>query len=274
MIDLHSHTHYSDGSLSPEELLEEAAAARLDALAITDHDDFGGYDAAIRLPRPAGLDLLCGLELTTRAAGQTVHLLGYWLSGEPGERFREWIEECHQKRRDRNQRLVRRLQELGLDIELGEAEALGRRMTGRPHFARVMMQKGYATSYDDAFDRYLTEDGAAFVRHDAPPLEEGIERILASGGIPSLAHPVRVRNVVIADFLAAGAAAGLQAVEVFHSDHSGWLEAEYLKTARKLGLAVTGGSDFHGAVKPKVRLGSVRVENWVLQELRTRFAPG
>lgn len=274
MIDLHSHTHYSDGSCSPEDLLALAESCSLSALAITDHDDFGGYDHALQLPRSRALELVCGIEITTKAAGQTVHLLGYFLSGEPGAGFREWLVERHQQRRDRNQRLVYRLQEIGVRIELEEVEALGRRMTGRPHFARVLMTRGYAASYEDAFERYLGEEALAYVRHEAPPIEEAIRRVHAAGGFTSLAHPVRVRVPSTERFIEGLADAGLDAVEVYHSDHSPRLTESYARIAERLSLAVTGGSDFHGLVKPHVALGSVQVRDSVLAALHQRFKEG
>jgi len=271
VIDLHSHTYFSDGSSSPEELLALAGEVGLSALAITDHDDFGGYDYALRLEKPAGLELLCGIEVTTKAAGQSVHLLGYFLKGDPGLPFRAWLHERHLQRRDRNLRLVKRLQSLEVAIELEEVEAVGRRMTGRPHFARVLIQKGYASSYEEAFDRFLGEDGVAFVRHDAPPIEEAITRIREAGGFSSLAHPVRVRVPSVDRFVRGLVGTGLDAVEVQHSDHGAVVQAEYRQIADKYGLAVTGGSDFHGTVKPHVRLGGVKVERSVLEKLRERF---
>lgn len=274
MIDLHSHTYFSDGSSSPEELLALAGEVGLSALGITDHDDFTGYDHALLLPKPAGLELICGIEVTTRAAGQSVHLLGYFLNGEPGVAFRRWVHEGQLQRRDRNVRLVKKLQSLGFRIELEEVEAVGRRMTGRPHFARVLMQKGYARSYEEAFDRYLGEDGVAFVRHDGPPIEEAIEQINQAGGVSSLAHPVRVRVASVEKLIGGLADKGLRAVEVQHSDHSALVQTEYRQIADKYGLAVTGGSDFHGTVKPHVRLGGAKVEDWVLERLRERFGAG
>ncbi|HUQ94920.1 MAG TPA: PHP domain-containing protein [Bryobacteraceae bacterium] len=274
MIDLHSHTHYSDGSCSSEELLQLAAGAGLNALAVTDHDCFDGYERIITLPKPANMELVRGIEVTCREGSRTAHLLGYFLNGEPSAGFLQWMGDRHEQRRDRNRRLAARLREVGIPVELEEVEALGRSITGRPHFARVLINKGYARNIDEAFRGYLGEGGAAYVRHEAPPLAEGILRIREAGGLCSLAHPIRLGAAFGETFLATLTRQGLHALEVFHTDHSLEDRARYLMLARRYELRVTGGSDFHGAVKPGVRLGGAGVEDWVLEELRALIPGG
>jgi predicted metal-dependent phosphoesterase TrpH len=154
MIDLHSHTTASDGTYSPAELIDAALAARLDALAITDHDTFGGYEEALSYAQSAGLRLVCGIEMSTKLlqpSRKTVHLLGYFLNGGPASAFLDWIQGIQDSRRDRNRRLAARLQSMGIDIRIEEVDALGRNMAGRPHFARLMVQKGYCANPREAF---------------------------------------------------------------------------------------------------------------------------
>jgi predicted metal-dependent phosphoesterase TrpH len=256
LIDLHSHTNESDGSLSPSELIAEAARVGVRVLGITDHDTFAGYEQAVAPARDASIDLLCGIELSTKFAGQSVHLLGYFPEAGGGlAEFREWIRDLQAARRDRNIRLVARLRELGFDITLEEAEARGRGMTGRPHFAQIMVEKGYVANFRQAFDDYLDESAKGYVYRREPALAEAIRRIREAGGVASLAHPVRVKGDM-ASLLPGLCEAGLNALEAYHSDH-GPAETEfYLSLARKHGLLVTGGSDFHGALKPSVRLGT------------------
>lgn len=271
MIDLHSHTHYSDGTCAPGELLELAYQRGLDALAITDHDNLAGYDAALALPRPPSLRLICGIEITCKLGRKAPHLLGYFLKGQPAPEFREWLTERYEQRRDRNRRLVAHLQSLNFDIALEEVEALGRSMTGRPHFARVLVSKGYFPSIDEAFQQLLGEDAPGYVEHQAPSLAEAIRRVNEAGGVSSLAHPIRLSLVSEESFLRSLVDDGLRAVEVFHSDQPGPHAQRYLEIARRLDLSVTGGSDFHGSVKPRVDLGCANVENWVLEELQKRW---
>ena len=272
MIDLHTHTHYSDGTSSPQELLDLAAESQLRAVAITDHDNLQGYDQAVCLPARPGLDLLCGIELTCKLQEKTVHLLGYFLHQPPAPGFREWLIERYEQRRDRNRRLARRLQSLGFDVELEEAEKLGRFMTGRPHFARIMMAKGYVETIDEAFARYLGEGGMAYVRHDAPAISRAIAQVNESGGFTSLAHPIRLKVDDEDAVIRSLSRKGLGALEAFHTDHSAEDSARYLEAARKYELAITGGSDFHGTIKPRAQLGAVPVEDSILDELRERFA--
>jgi predicted metal-dependent phosphoesterase TrpH len=256
LIDLHSHTHESDGTCSPAQLIAEAVRAGVGVLGITDHDTLRGFDQALPAARQAGIELVCGIELSTKLHGQSVHLLGYFLNEDHGLKdFRNWVLDMQASRRDRNVRLVARLRELGFDITLEEAEARGRGLTGRPHFAQLMVEKGYVSSLQQAFDEYLDETAKGYVYRREPQFSEGVERIRNAGGIASLAHPVRVRGD-IPSLLPQLCGAGMNAIEAYHSDHTPRDTAEYLGLAQRHGLLVTGGSDFHGAVKPNVSLGS------------------
>jgi 3',5'-nucleoside bisphosphate phosphatase len=256
LIDLHSHTNESDGTSSPAQLLEEAARVGLRVLGITDHDTLRGFDIAMPLARDGGLDLICGIELSTKLHGQSVHLLGYFLDHAPGmAEFRNWVLESQASRRDRNIRLVARLQELGFDITLEEAEKRGRGLTGRPHFAQLMLEKGYVSSLQEAFDEYLDESAKGYVYRREPQFAEGVEQIRKAGGIAALAHPVRVRGN-IPGLLPELCDMGMNALEAYHSDHGPRETALYIELAQRHGLLVTGGSDYHGAAKPGVSLGT------------------
>ena len=280
LIDLHTHTNESDGTYSPGQLVEEAVATGLEALAITDHDTIAGYDAAEPLARAAGLDLICGIEISTRFHGRSVHLLGYFVHQPPTPEFREWLLALQKSRRDRNVRLIERLRSLGVDISLQEVQAKGRTMTGRPHFARVLMEKGYVKNIDQAFDEYLDESAKGYVERQEVAMHEGIERVVKAGGIASLAHPIRVGRRGIRDgheelerWVEDMRGMGMRAIEVFHSDHRPADVERFQELARRLELAVTGGSDFHGANKPRIQLGrglqgNLNVPAWVLERLR------
>lgn len=285
MIDLHTHTNESDGTYAPQELVQAAIDFKLDALAITDHDTFAGFDQALPFAREHAFDLICGIELSTRmflkggrGPMKNVHLLGYFLSRDPTPEFRSWLHEIQGGRRERNRRLVDKLKSLGVDIELSEIEAIGRSLAGRPHFARILVQKGYAKTSEAAFREFIGEDAPGFVERDSPLVAAGIKRLLDAGAIASVAHPVRLGMLQGEDEEAAIAEMremGLQAIEVYHSDHSPADRARYQSLADKYGLLATGGSDFHGAVKPRNILGSgingnVQVPPEVLVKLRTR----
>jgi 3',5'-nucleoside bisphosphate phosphatase len=249
LIDLHSHTNESDGTFSPAQLIAEAVRVGVHTLGITDHDTFAGYDLAVAGARESGLNLICGIELSTKLHGHSVHLLGYFFKPELLPDFRRWIIDLQSARRDRNVRLVARLRELGFDITLAEAEARGRGMTGRPHFAQLMVEKGYVKNLREAFDEYLDESAKGYVYREEPLFAEGVQRIRQAGGIASLAHPIRVKGDVQA-LMPELCASGLNAIEAYHSDHTAADTQLYLELACQYGLHVTGGSDFHGAVKP------------------------
>lgn len=277
MIDLHTHTTASDGTFSPFELVDTAADTGLEAVAITDHDTFAGYLEAAPYAVDRGLRLICGIELSTKLESpsrRTVHLLGYFLGGEPTPEFSDWILKLQAARHDRNARLAVKLQSLGMDIRLDEVQRLGRRMAGRPHFARLMVQKGYCATTTEAFEKYLDESAPGYVDRDEPSLAEGIAKIKNGGGVTSLAHPIRLGKRDHREeesLIAAIVDLGLDAIEVFHSDHTALDSDRYLGIARKYGLRVTGGSDFHGDNKPFITLGrganNLSIPKSVLDEL-------
>jgi len=217
------------------------------------------------LARQAGLDLVCGIELSTKLHGHSVHLLGYFLKPDGLDVFRNWIRDLQASRRERNVRLIARLRELGLDVTLEEVQARGGEMTGRPHFGQLLIEKGYVSNMQQAFDDYLDESAKGYVTRREPAFAEAVQQIRGAGGIASLAHPVRLREDVAA-ILPELRAAGLNAIEAYHSDHNPSQTALYLELAAQRGLRVTGGSDFHGAAKPEIRLGTGRAGNLRIPE--------
>jgi 3',5'-nucleoside bisphosphate phosphatase len=268
LIDLHSHTTESDGTFTPCDLVREALTRSLEALAITDHDTFAGYDLALPAAETGGLDLVCGIELSTRFHGRSVHLLAYFPNEPPDPEFRKWINSLLASRNDRNVRMVERLRSLGVQITLDEVKAKGRSLTGRPHFARVLMEKGYVASLRQAFDDYLDEGAKGYVERDEAEFGDAVKRVNRAGGIASVAHPVRLTGFAIKDVIGDMRDLGLKALEVYHSDHTPANIIEYRALAEQYGLAMTGGSDFHGANKPGIQLGSVGVPLELLKILR------
>ena len=267
MIDLHSHTNESDGSCTPLELVDHALVMGIEALAISDHDTFAGYDQAVEPARAYGLDLVCGIELSTQTTGErrrTVHVLAYFLHESPSAKFRGWVSGLLASRRERNVRLAAKLQSMGVPIELSEVERIGRTLTGRPHFARVLIQKGYAKDYDDAFRRYFGEAAPAYVERHGPKIGEAAEQVAAAGGLAVIAHPIRlgVRDPAAEEALIRELRdAGIPGIEVYHSDHRPADVERYAGIAKKYDMAVTGGSDFHGDAKPDIELGRGRRGN-------------
>jgi predicted metal-dependent phosphoesterase TrpH len=260
LIDLHSHTDASDGTFSPAQLIDEAARVGVHQLGITDHDTFDGYDAAVPLAHQLGVELVCGIELSAKLNGRSVHILGYFPSQDRLGTLRDWVQAMQASRRDRNARLALRLQSLGFDITLEEVQARGRGLTARPHFAQVMVQKGYVSTTQQAFDNYLGESAIGYVYRQEPTFAEGVAMIRAAGGIASLAHPVRVSGDIYT-MMPELLSCGLDAIEAYHSDHQPPDVERYLSLARRYRLLVTGGSDFHGSTKPGLQLGTGRDGN-------------
>jgi predicted metal-dependent phosphoesterase TrpH len=282
-IDLHTHTTASDGTFTPEQLVEAARVVGLDALAITDHETFGGFEAAVPYAQQVGLDLVRGIELDTyaRVPGspnrRNLHLLAYFPFAPPFKPFAAWLAAQQNSRQERNVKLVESLRRQGVAITLQEVEAVGRSITGRPHFARVLIEKGYAKDREDAFRRFLGEEAPGYVERDSVLTEQAIEAVCLGGGIPVVAHPVRLSlagRVEEREMLRRLKRAGLVGLEVIHSDQSPDLQEYYYGLAQTLELMPTGGSDFHGALKPKVHLGrgvdnNVRVPKEFLEGLRS-----
>ena len=279
MIDLHTHTNRSDGTTSPEALVHEAKAAGLRAIAITDHDTFDGFWAAESAAKDNGLELICGIEISTRHQGKVIHLLSYFFDSEPSKSFLDWLYLVQKARKERNRQMAKKLQSLDVDICLEEAESLGRSITGRLHFARAMVAKEIVGSVNEAFERYLSEDAPGYVAMDEPPLLDAIRVVREAGGLPALAHPVRLGYRQLQEeeqLLRELRAGGLLGLEVYHSDHSAPIAARYLGLARKHGFCVTGGSDYHGEAKPNIRLGrgfhgNVRVPYAILTGMRSLY---
>lgn len=275
MIDLHTHTDQSDGSYSAHELVAAAVEAKIEALAITDHDTFSGYDLAIPYAAAKGLDLICGIELATKYRGRSVHLLAYFLKTQPTDEFRSWVVELQESRHERNRLLIEKLRSRGIEVTIEDIRSRAKKLVGRPHFASFLVEKGYAASIQEAFDEYLDESAPCFVSRQEPDLGEAIKKILAAKGLPSLPHPGRLsmdRNV-LETYLRELQPLGLKGLEVYHSDHTINDTTFYASLARRLLLAASGGTDFHGATKSSVALGTgingnVNVPRAVLDELR------
>ena len=247
MIDLHLHTTASDGCLTPPALAAEAARAGLRTIAITDHDTTAGVpDGALACER-LGLRLIPGIEITAIEDGRDVHVLGYFID-RSDRGLREFLVRQRTDRLRRIRDIGDRLRALGysvsLEAMLQTAGADLSRTVGRPHVADALVAAGHAANRREAFDRLLAEGRPALVPRCGAPVRDVIQVIARAGGIASLAHPGLTR---IDERIAEFARAGLHALEARHSDHDASAESRYRAMAKDLGLAISGGSDFHGA---------------------------
>jgi predicted metal-dependent phosphoesterase TrpH len=246
LIDLHTHTTASDGRCSPPELVRRAAAAGVGVLAVTDHDTVAGCDAARAACAAAGVEFVTGIEITAVVAGRDVHVLGYFLDTESPALGR-FLAEQRQQRVDRVRAMIDRLAAHGIALDAAAVLAPGRadtgRAVGRPWIARALVRDGFVADAREAFDRWLAEGRPAFVPRTAASPPEVFARIRDAGGVASLAHPVHLGHD---EWIEGFAGAGLAALEVYHSDHDAGATARYHALARRLGLAMSGGSDYHG----------------------------
>ena len=276
-IDLHTHTTASDGSLSPGELVSEAARAGLKAVAITDHDTIAGLDEAVEAGQGLELEVVPGVEISIEVGLKGgAHLVGLWVKpGHPG--LLDGLERLQEARRQRNPRILAKLNELGLPLSMDEVLAqTGGGQVGRPHFAKALVQKGLADSMGEVFSRWLAAGAKAYVAKERMTPEEGISLVRAAGGVPVLAHPglLDLDRNGLESLLRKLKSLGLEGLEAYYSEHDEATRRSLISLAARLGLAVSGGSDFHGGSKPQIQLGTgkgdLRVPLTLLTALRQR----
>jgi predicted metal-dependent phosphoesterase TrpH len=267
VIDLHTHTAASDGRLTATDLVRQAWQAGIRVLAITDHDTLGGLDEAARAASQFGLRLIDGVEVTAVERARDVHVLGYFVDRTHGG-FQAFLASQRDSRVTRAREIGRALASLGAPIDVdrllsksAEADVA----VGRLSIAVALVDAGHVKTVPEAFDRFLGNRGAAFVPRTGPTVVDVIGRIHDAGGVASLAHPVHNRAD---DRIAEWKSAGLDAIEVYHSDHDGVARDRYLQLAAQCNLAVTGGSDYHGDERAeRARLGRVTLPDAELERL-------
>jgi len=277
-IDLHLHTTHSDGSLPPAQVLALAKKAGVTALAITDHDIMDGLPEAMQAGAQLGIEVIPGIEISSRYNDEELHILGYFLDSQD-DRLRGRLAQLRANRHKRNPLIIVKLNELGMGLTYEEVRALaGTESVGRPHIARVLMVKGYVQSAKEAFDRFLAYGKPAYVPRELPDPVVAIAWIREARGVPVLAHPGWVKEtesglLALCERLKA---AGLAGVEVHYSTHKRAQTTEYLNIARRLDLLVTGGSDYHGITKPDIEVGigrgSLKVPEKLLEPLKKAAA--
>lgn len=251
-VDMHSHTYFSDGTLSPEAVVALGVEKRLAALSITDHDSVESLERA-RHAAGTQLELVPGIELSSTHDGLDLHILGYYI--DPGyEALHRRLEGFRQDRLDRALSMVRRLHDMGVELDPAEVLHLaGPGVIGRPHIAIAMVRGGHVTNLDDAFRRYLGRNGKAFVPRPSFAVAEAIELIHAAGGISVLAHPGPLMPDAVIEALVAE---GLRGIEVWHPQHGPAAVRRFRQLASRLGLLESGGSDYHGPHR-SVELGDI-----------------
>ncbi len=262
-LDLHAHTHFSDGQLSPAELIELAVARQLIALAITDHDTVDGVAPALQAAGDR-IEVVPGIEISSLLDGQDLHILGYFLDPTHAPLL-ERLTHFREERRARAGAILERLRQLGAGVDDDAVfAAAGPGVVGRPHVAQALVRAGHVPSVDVAFQRYLGPRGEAFVPRPAFPSEQAIAIIRAASGVAVLAHPGSAMPVLQVERLHE---AGLAGIEVWHPQHNMVTQRRWKETADRLGLIASGGSDFH-ATHRGAGLGDMPVPERTLDRLR------
>ncbi|MBR0040028.1 MAG: PHP domain-containing protein [Oscillospiraceae bacterium] len=254
-IDLHIHTTASDGTCTPEEVVREAARLGLAAVAITDHDTAEGYLRAAAEGESCGLEVVPGIEISTKFRS-AVHILGYYIDvASPAlDEVLDWM---HRDREERNVKLCAMLRASGVDIDIERMHARFGDLVGRPHFAEIMIENGMARDINDAFERLLNKNMPFFIPRQFLSIERSIEIIREAGGTPVLAHPFQYRldDAALRELIEHCMASGLEGIECRYTGYDA-AQCAYLEAlAEEYGLVKTGGSDFHGAHKREIRLG-------------------
>ncbi len=263
-IDLHTHSTASDGSLSPSDILELANQLDIKAISITDHDTVKGSEEALNAGIPDGIGFLTGVEISASPppsfpVSGSFHILGYAFRVNDLV-LNQALSNLQKARENRNPKIIERLNSLGMDISLNEILNICKNgQAGRPHVAQVMLQKGFVKSIDEAFDRYIGTDRPAYVDKERIKCEKAIEIILGAGGIPVLAHPFLysgMNNETLKSIVASLKEMGIMGIEAYYPEHSSSETAACLAIAGHYNLLPTGGTDFHGSIKPETQLGT------------------
>lgn len=266
MLELHCHTTYSDGTLSPQQLVEAAVKAGVRALAITDHDTMMGWDEAIAAA-PEDLEIIPGLELSTVHNHCSLHILGFYPNRH---HLQPPLQDRIEGRKRRAQKMVEKLADLGYPIELPElSDGIA---PGRPHIAAALVKAGHVQSSREAFDRWLGDKGPAYVGYEKFSIQEGIALLRSCGAVPVWAHPYLFRGGELETVLRELIAAGLMGVEVYHPTH----HKEQIEHLKRLcchyNLLMTGGSDYHGPSPDGTVLNQMNVSLELLEPLKQAAA--
>lgn len=241
--DLHIHTTASDGIYSPQEIISQAIDLGLSTIAITDHDTIGGI-ASIRHIRDPRLNIVAGIEFSSNCLGEEIHILGY-LPNTDNPKLCEMVSRISYLRKERLLKMLSRLQDSGYPITIDDLNhATGSALSwGRPHLAKILIEKGYFSTVSEVFDRLLSSRGSIFIPRTKPLYTEVIDLMKEIGGISILAHPGIIKDPCC---IAAAINAGINGIEVYHPKNNIACRKRLLTLAQKHGLLITGGSDFHG----------------------------
>lgn len=274
LIDLHTHSTESDGTLSPEELIKHAKEQGLSAIALTDHDAISGIEKARPVADELGLEFVPGVELSTDYQGQEVHILGYYIDTEQPE-FLKQLKEFVDTREQRNEKMAVLLQQEGFDITMDALTAENPdSVITRAHFARYLVEHGFVKDRETVFAKYLGDGCKCYVPREKITPFEAIRLIQLGGGLAFFAHPVlcHMNHDRLRFFIKSLKEAGLNGLEAIYSMNAPGDERNMIKFAEEFDLLISGGSDFHGSNKPQIQLGAgkgnLRIPYEILERIK------
>ncbi len=276
-LDLHIHSTFSDGSLTPSEIVRMAKRKGLKAISITDHDNIDCVEHALKAGEENDLEVIPGLELSVVHDGISIHLLGYLFDQNNAE-LESFLNKIQKGRKRRNEKIISKLLVAGIDIRFEIDKSINNQsQIGRPHIARILVTQNHAKNVNDAFNRYLIPGGIAYTKREACSAQEAVEVLHKAKGLTVIAHPLNIRNVnkdynhVIEELVDLG----LDGVEAYYPTHSKKVSKSLVSFARENKLICTGGSDYHGNFRPNTTLAggkNVFVPEQVLDHMRERHS--
>lgn len=262
--DLHVHSHFSDGTFSPSQIVRRARESGLSCIAITDHDTTDAVDLAIQ-EGGADLEILAGIEMTAEFSGQEIHILGYLIDHHDQD-FLSMLGRVQSARQERIYGICEKLKSLGAPLEPEDVfRVSGLGSVGRLHVARALVMKGYCSTTGEAFARFIGDRGPAYVGKFKMTPKEAVDWILKVRGIPVLAHPYTLGDPALIPRLVKD---GMMGIEAYYTEHSGSQTQEFMRIAARYGLLVTGGSDCHGEAKSEISMGKVKLPYEYVEKLK------
>lgn len=276
-IDLHTHSNFSDGTLTPTELVTLAKKKNISALALTDHDTMAGVEEAVLAGEMLGVEIIPGIEISVLHDKVEYHILGYWADPRNSV-LAEALAKLQGARSERNNRILQKLNELGIPATSGELERVSEQgQTGRPHIAKLLVRYGVVKTITQAFDDFLKKGAVAYVSRFAFTAIEAVTLIHQAGGLAVLAHPTQndPEFTRLPSVLADLVPAGLDGLEVYYPTHSHKMKKKLRALAAQHNLLLTGGSDYHGDIRPGTTLaggGNIFVPLELLVKMKERVA--
>lgn len=272
-IDLHTHSIHSDGASTPLELVTHAKELGISAIALTDHDSISGVKETVELGKKLGVEVISGIELSV-ISEKELHILGYFIDTDSDE-LNETLLRVSESRLKNNLKVSENLRRLGFDLPIEEVRELaGKKLVGRAHFAKLMTKKGYVSSVKEAFDLYLSQGKAGYCSDRLLSAEDAIRLIKNAGGKAFFAHLNRTgkSDGELLEYIPYLKEHGLDGLEGYYSEYTDEMQKKYMGMAERFGLLISGGTDYHGSMKPHIEMGigmgNMQIPYSVLENMR------